>query len=132
MEIDDPACNSQSAGAAVGGGPRDLAAAAAAEAVAASLNAATYQRTLRGSISTPSTSSDKEKPNFDPGTMFKQCSNAKTAGRNVNVYSTETDGSFNIVESATLPRVGNMYRDGEDELAKTFHGARIMKGGGQW
>jgi hypothetical protein len=62
-----------------------------------------------------------------PGNLINQCSNAKKADRNVEIYSCLKGGGF-LVETASMARVGDMFRE-DCNLNHLFHGARVMKGG---
>jgi hypothetical protein len=108
------------------------AAAAAAAAAAATLSNGIEARdrscTLPTNPAVPSTS--KVMP-FSPSNLFLQCSNAKLSEKKIpinTVISSESGPIFNV-SPTPFPRVGNLYREGETELEKTFHGARLMTGG---
>jgi hypothetical protein len=64
----------------------------------------------------------------DPGGLFKQCSNAKLANNFVNMTSFST-GTGTTYEPVPVPRIGNIIVEGETDLSKLYHGARLMKNG---
>jgi hypothetical protein len=67
---------------------------------------------------------------FTPGNVFLQCSAAKVAGMKADIFTSNAgSGSGFSCQPIQIPRIGKMYREGEDEMSKTFHGARIMRGG---
>jgi hypothetical protein len=108
------------------------AAAAAAHAAAASLATGIAARDTAATAQTtpPETNTNKVK-SFSPGNLFIQCSTAKMSEKkiNINVLSKSDNGPVFAADPVPYPRVGAMFREGENELSNTFHGARIMRGG---
>jgi hypothetical protein len=117
--------------------PMDAAAAAAA-AIAATL-ARGLETRAAASMNPPVYSQPEQvlsNPSLKPSNLVLQCSNAKLAGNNVEVYSLNTATAASPLpvfksEPATIPRIGTMFPDGHCDLSKLYHGARIMRGGVQ-
>jgi hypothetical protein len=124
-------------GGAAAAAQERTAAATAIEAARVSLSLVSAQRTaechisLQPPCSTSSISENKVMNSFEPGNVFKQCSNAKLAGKGVEVFSYSGHPTQFTASPDTVPRIGQMFREGENDMQKTFHGARIMKGGKQ-
>jgi hypothetical protein len=112
--------------------PAAAMAAAAAAAAAAALTTGIEARDRIGSqpANAPNTSTNKVMP-FSPSNLFLQCSNAKLSEKKtpINTVGSSEAGPVYNANLTPFPRVGNLFREGENELEKTFHGARLMSGG---
>jgi hypothetical protein len=79
----------------------------------------------------PPATAEKVKKNFSTGSLFKQCSAAKLADRNVTISSGANVATGFVSENITVPRIGSMTPSGFEDLSHVFHGARLMRGGKQ-
>jgi hypothetical protein len=107
-------------------------AAAAAAAAFQDATAARQHNSTTGSCNSNNTNQVTDSSD-SPGSLFIQCSNAKRVSRTSELLEccpTPTGPNYSSIP-ATVPRIGSMYLEGQDDLQKNFHGARIMKGGKQ-
>jgi hypothetical protein len=115
---------------------------AAARAAAQALASAIQQRAGTASsaplhqpppppVQQPPASEEKVKNDFSTGSLFKQCSAAKLADRNVTISTSASVATGFVSENITVPRIGSMTPSGFENLSNVFHGARLMRGGKQ-
>jgi hypothetical protein len=98
-------------------------------AVAATGAALVYQQELEKRETTSRDANSQVNTAQLHSNLISQCSTAKKLSRNMDVYSctvAETGSNFSVA-NASIPRIGQMFR--EDVDYKTFHGARMFKGG---
>jgi hypothetical protein len=91
------------------------------------------RQSMDNNINTDNPQVNVSQPSTAPNSVFQQCSNAKRISRTCDVLTCTPSASGPVYTSVptSIPRIGSMFNKDNDDLQKTFHGARIMKSGVQ-